>query len=693
MARRVKVQFREGVALVTIEGAEEGPRGLGFDAPARQALGEALGRALGAPGLRAVVLRAGPGGWPLAADPLADYAPEPAAPKPSAPNHAAPAPSLAALAECLAHAPVPVVAILSGTIGGGALALSQAVGLRLALSSTRFICPEAALGVLPAAGSLVRMVRRVGPVAALDFVLSGHARQGGALQGPAALAAGLCDALASDGAIETAALTEVLRLAALGDAAPVAPRAGVAENPGPALEALAAARPRWPASGPLAPVAARLIEVAEAALLLPFEAALAFEAVAYDDLFGSEVSAALRHLAQARRQAVAGLAGVGAEAPAQRVASVALWNQPERLAGALLARGLALRIGASDPARLEATLTAVAQAQEGAVQEGRLSPARREADWARLEPVAVAASLGPADLCLAAPQQAAELAALREGFAPGAEGARLALSGVLARPGELGFERLRGAMAVIWAGGPGQEGDLRRLAAVLRAEGAAVVHGLALNLHLEAAFLAAAERAVLAGATPLQVDEALTGYGFDAGPFALLDRQGLGTALRRLAVAGHRPGPLLDWLLREGRLGQAAGAGVYDHSAEAPANAPRAMPGEAAALAALREAAGVVARPLAAGEITVRVLAELAGAGAAALQEGAAHRASDIDLVAVAALGLARHCGGPMFWADRLGLVATRRRLRELAQEGAPAPVALWDVLIRNGRRFCELEG
>lgn len=685
MVRRVKVQFREGVALVTIEGAEEGPRGLGFDAPARQALGEALGRALGAPGLRAVVLRAGPGGWPLAADPLADYAPEPAAPGPVAP---APAPSLAALAECLAHAPVPVVAILSGTIGGGALALSQAVGLRLALSTTRFVCPEAALGVLPAAGSLVRMVRRVGPVAALDFVLAGRARQGGA-----ALAAGLCDALASDGAIETAALTEVLRLAALGDAAPVAPRAGVAENPGPALEALAAARPRLLASGPLAPVAARLIEVAEAALLLPFEAALAFEAVAYDDLFGSEVSAALRHLAQARRQAMAGLAGVGAEAPAQRVASVALWNQPERLAGALLARGLALRIGASDPARLEATLTAVAQAQEGAVQEGRLSPARREADWARLEPVAVAASLGPADLCLAAPQQAAELAALREGFAPGAEGARLALSGVLARPGELGFERLRGAMAVIWAGGPGQGGDLRRLAAVLRAEGAAVVHGLALNLRLEAAFLAAAERAVLAGATPLQVDEALTGYGFDAGPFALLDRLGLSAALRRLAVAGHRPGPLLDWLLREGRLGQAAGAGVYDHSAEAPANAPRAMPGEAAALAALREAAGVVARPLAAGEITAHVLAELAGAGAAALQEGAAHRAGDIDLVAVAALGLARHCGGPMFWADRLGLVATRRRLRELAQEGAPAPVALWDVLIRNGRRFCELEG
>lgn len=691
MARRVKVQFREGVALLTIDGAEEGTRGIGFDAPARQALGEALGSALGAPGLRALVLRAGPGGWPLAADPLADYAPEPAASNQSAP-------SLAALAERLAHAPVPVVAILAGTIGGGALALSQAVGLRLALSSTRFVSPEASLGVLPAAGSLVRMVRRAGPVAALDFVLAGAsvqggAAQGGALQGGAALAAGLCDAVASEGAIETAALTEVLRMAALGAAAPVAPRAGVAENPGPALEALAAARPRWPSAGPLAAVTARLVEVAEAALLLPFEAALAFEEVAYDDLAGTEVSAALCHLAQARRQALGGLAGLGAEAPAQRVASVALWNQPERLAGALLARGLAVRIGASDPARLEATLTAVAQAQEQAVQEGRLTPGRREADWARLEPVAAAASLGPADLCLAAPQQAEELAALRAGFAPGAGGAALALSGVLARPGELGFERMRGPASTIWAGGPGQEGDLRRLAAVLRAEGALVVHGLALNLRLEAAFLAAAERAVLAGATPLQVDEALTGYGFDEGPFALLDRLGLGTALRRLAVAGHGPGPFLDWLMREGRLGQAAGAGVYDHSAEAPAHAPRAMPGEAVALSALREAAGVVGRPLSAGEITGRVLAELAGAGAAALQEGAAHRAGDIDLVAVAALGLARHRGGPMFWADRLGLVAARRRLRDLAEEGAPAPVALWDVLIRNGRRFCELEG
>ncbi len=721
MARRVRLQRREGVALISLG---SGPAGAGFDAGLRAALDEALDGALDgaldaalgparpprpspvapapetetetapepAPDLKAIVLRAEPGGWPQARDPAQDYASGPGGP------------DLGALCTRIAFAPVPVVAVLTGTISGGALALSQAAGLRLALASTRFVCPEFGLGLLPAAGALVRLVRRVGAVAALDFVLAGRA-----VQGEAAMALGLCDAVASEGTIETAALTEALRVAALGAAAPFAPREGALEAPGAALDALAAARPRL-MQGPLAATAARLIEVAEAALLLPFDAALAFEAVAFQDLAAAPAAAALRYLAAAQ-QAGGQLAGLAAAAPVPPVHRVGLWNQPDRLALALIGRGVTVRFGATDPAQLQAAVTAVAQAQEAAVQAGRVSAARRDADWARLDLVAQPAELGAADplaadLILATPADAGELAALR-GSTPGP--GVLALSAVAPRGAELGFARARG-LALVWAAPrpadgaakpvpepvPDPEPDpqavaerLRRLAAVLRAEGAVVVHGTGLAARLEAVFVMAAERAVLAGARPQAVDAALTEWGFGEGPFARLDRLGLGQTRARLAPFGFAPGPWLSWLALEGRDGRAGGAGVFDYPAGAALGEP--MAEEGAVLAALRREAGVAPQALPAAEIVARVLAELAGAGAAALQQGAAHRASDLDLVAGAFLALAPHRGGPMFQADRGGLLALRKRLRALAEEGAPPPVRLLDVLIRNGRSFAEL--
>lgn len=668
MARRVKFQRREGVALITLAGSAEGPRGAGFDAGLRAGLAEALEGALRDPGLKAVVLRAGAGGWPQAEDPVSDYLPVPNAP------------DLAVLAERIAHAPVPVVAVLSGLVAGGGLALSQAAGLRLALASTRFFAPEFGLGTIPAAGTLVRLARRAGAAVALDVLAAPRP-----LGAEAAMRLGLCDAVASEGTIETAALSEALRVAQLGAAAPFPPREGSMAEPGRYLDALAEARARL-AAGPMAAVAQRAADVAEAALLLPFDEARGFEAVAFEDLTGAETCAALRHLAVARRLALDGLAGLPDAGPTERVTRVGLWNQPDRLVLALLGRGLSVQIGMSDPARLEAAVTAVAEAQEAALRAGRVDAARRDADWERLEPVAAPAAFAPTDLLLAAPARADELGALRRGLP---EGAVLAIEGGAPAAGELGFARAPG-LAEIRAIDPAQAAQLPRLAAVLRSDGSVVVHGAELGRRFEAACLAAAERAVLAGATPAAVDAALQGWGLAEPPFARLDRIGLATAQARLASVGLAPGPWLAWLGLEGRLGRASGAGVYDYPAGA---APRPMAETGAVLAALRAEAGIAPQVLSAAEIVARVLAELAGAGAAALQAGAAHRAPDLDLVAVAALGFPRVHGGPMFQADRRGLLATRKRLRALAEDGAPAPVTLWDVLIRNGRSFGELTG
>lgn len=664
MTKRARLQRREGVALITLAGAAEAPVGAGFDAGLRAALAGALAACDQDPDLRAIVLRAGEGGWPVAAEVPGDYA------------DTAEAPPLGALASRIAAARVPVVAVLTGTIAGGGLALAQAAGLRMALAGTRFVAPEAGLGLIPAAGGLVRLARRAGAVATLDFVAGGKV-----LDAQAAMRAGLCDAVASEGAIESAALTEALRVADAG-AAPLPPREGSVEDPARYLDGLAAARARLP-EGPLATVFARAAEVIEAAALLPLSEALEFEAVAYADLALAELSAALGHVGAARR-AAAQIAGAPVAGEVPRVGAVALWNQPDRIALGLLGRGLRVQVGATEPARIEASVRAIAEAQEAALQAGRVNAAKRDADWDRLEPVVAPDGFAPADLLLAAPQEG-ELARLRAALPAGT---LLALEGGGAGA-ELSFARWPG-LAEVWAAAPEPGAALHRLAAVLRAEGGAVVHTRALGARLEAALLAAAERAVMAGAAPAAVDAALIGWGFAEGPFARLDRIGLAAGQRLLAAAGRTGGAYLAWLGLEERTGRAAGRGVWLY---APGKPPAPWPDEAPVLEALRIEAGVVPRRLTAAEIVARVLAELAGEGAAALQAGGAHRAGDVDLVAIAATGFPRHRGGPLFQADRAGLLALRKQLRALVAEGAPEPVTLLDVLIRNGRRFGELDG
>ncbi len=659
MARRVKLQRREGVALVTLPGAG-GAQDPGFDADLCASLNGALDLCLKDEGLRAMVLRAGPGGWPVAADPARDY---------DGPGAA----RLASLTGRLAGAPVPVVAVLSGRISGGALALTQAVDLRMALADTVFAAPEYALGLIPAGGGLVRLARRAGAAQALSYVTSGHD-----WDAQAAMGLGLCDAVASEGAIESAAVSAALQVAEGGGEMPFAPRDGAVAAPQRALDDLAAARAGL-AGGVMAPVAQRAAEVVEAALLLPLSEALDFEAVALDDLRAAELAQALHHVAQAERSAARGGFAPAEGADLHRIA---LWNQPDRLALALLQQGREVIMGATDPGALEPAFSRIAHAQEAAVQAGTLDPDQREADWARLGAALDPAGLSGADLVLAAPG-AEEVPLLQ------ALGLPLALAGfAAARAQDLRVDTLPGLVALS-AGGAEAEPLLAPVADLLRATGDLVIQAApGLGARLRAAFWAAAERAVLAGATPEAVDAALREYGVAEPPFVQVDRLGIDTVLAQIAAAGRAPGAFFTFLQLEGQTGRAAGRGVYLYAGAMPQSAP----GLPEILAALRDEAGIAPQRLGAREIVARVLAELAGEGAQALQRGQAHRAGDLDLLALRVLGFPRAHGGPLFQADRAGLLATRTRLRALAAEGAPAPVTLWDVLIRNGRKFGDLD-
>ncbi len=183
-----------------------------------------------------------------------------------------------------------------------------------------------------------------------------------------------------------------------------------------------------------------------------------------------------------------------------------------------------------------------------------------------------------------------------------------------------------------------------------------------------------ADRLLLEGALPEQVDEALQGFGFRMGPFAVADLAGLdiGRAVRRrlaqeAEARGAPPPPpnVADRLCEQGRFGQKTSAGFYRY--DSGDRTPHPDP-EVAEIARRESAAqGIERRKVGTREILERCLFALVNEGAEILGEGIAEREGDVDVVWALGYGFPRECGGPMYWAQRIGLPAVVTALDRLA--------------------------
>jgi 3-hydroxyacyl-CoA dehydrogenase len=200
------------------------------------------------------------------------------------------------------------------------------------------------------------------------------------------------------------------------------------------------------------------------------------------------------------------------------------------------------------------------------------------------------------------------------------------------------------------------------------------------------------------GATPEQVDRAVEAFGFAMGPFRVGDLVGhdVSLAIRQHRKA-HSPGYLVstlpDKLCALGRLGQKTGAGWYDY----PEGPRRAVPSPVAAelVESHRAEIGVPPRLVDDAEIVDRLVYALVNEGARILEEGIAARASDIDVVYLTGYGFPRARGGPMFYADQVGLDRGLGRIREFGRNlhGDPAfwtPAPLLVRLAESGKKFGE---
>jgi 3-hydroxyacyl-CoA dehydrogenase len=198
------------------------------------------------------------------------------------------------------------------------------------------------------------------------------------------------------------------------------------------------------------------------------------------------------------------------------------------------------------------------------------------------------------------------------------------------------------------------------------------------------------------GATPEQVDRALTSFGMAMGIFAVDDMAGLDVAwrvrqeLRQFAGSARKP-LVADRLCEMGRFGQKTGGGWYRYGND---RTPLPDPGVLALIERVAAGAGIARRTFSDGEIVERTIYALVNEGARVLEEGFALRAADIDVVYVNGYGFPAWRGGPMFYADRVGLKTIYDRVaafhRELGDRWAPAP--LLERLAREGTTFHEMD-
>ena len=182
----------------------------------------------------------------------------------------------------------------------------------------------------------------------------------------------------------------------------------------------------------------------------------------------------------------------------------------------------------------------------------------------------------------------------------------------------------------------------------------------------------AADLLLLHGATPAQIDKAMTDFGYAMGPYEAQDMSGLDIAFanRRRQDADRDPNRIYvriaDKMVEAGRLGRKTGLGWYSYANDGKAGAD---PLVDALIIAESDHAGINRRHFSDDDITKRLLLAMINEGALILQEAIAQNAGDIDLVSVLGYGFPRWRGGLMHYADQLGMAAILAGLKDFSTE------------------------
>ena len=605
---------------------------------------------------------------------------------------------------------VPIVTAINGVALGGGLEMALASDARVAAETAQVGLPEVKLGLFPGYGGTVRLPRLTSAAVAIEWISTGKSHS--AAQ---AAADGVVDEVTIPGQLRSAALA---RLAALIDSGGWRARRAHRHGPfAPDSDAFGQARAQLKKDALLQPAALTAVELMEACAALGRDPALQREHRAFARIARTQAAASLVQLFVSEQRVKGKAKSYGKQATSVgRVGVVGAGIMGGGIAYTSASRGFPVVMKDVAPKALEQGTAEARKLLEKQVRAGRLTTDQMDDVLSTIHPQLDYEDFGSLDLVIEAVVENMEIKkrVLSEIEQRTGGSAVIAsntsslsiesMAAGLARPEHfLGLhffnpvpvmplvEVVRGSRtsATALASAVGYAAALGKTPIVVRD-----CPGFLVNRILTA-YLLGGFRAMRDGADFRVMDQVMESFGWPMGPAYLQDVIGLDTLLRVVEVisAGYPRRMTFDFpiapglLLESGRLGQKGGAGYYRYEVD-PKGKPKKFPdAEACALLASLQAPG--ARPLEAQEIIERLMLPMIIEASLCLEQDVADSAEEIDLALVLGLGFPRYAGGPLKYADWLGLKRVVERCDAYASLGPLyAPTERMRAMARAGERY-----
>ena len=580
-------------------------------------------------------------------------------------------PGLPELLAAIENSTKPIIAAIHGTALGGGFEVALACHYRCAISSAKVGLPEVKLGLLPGAGGTQRVPRIAGVKVALDMITSGNP-----IAASKALALGLIDSVVEENELEAGAINYGKHLVSSG--APLKRIRDISIDPS-TVEAgfFDAAREQLAkrARGQIA--ADRIVSCIQAAVDLPMDAGLERERELFTELVTSPESAAMRHIFFAERQA-SKIKNLSKGTPVRAIIkkNYSITMKKGKLTEAQMEQCMSLVSGSTDYgdiANADMVIEAVFENLE-----------LKKEIFVKLDaickPGAILASntsYQDVDAIAAATSRPQDVLGMHF-FSP----ANVMKLLEVVRGAETADDVLATAMLIG-----------KKIGKVCALSG--VCYGFIGNRML-GGYGREAQMLMMDGCTPAQVDNALEGFGMAMGPVAMSDLAGLDIGYKARENRDDvpddpKPYGVADMLVEMGRLGQKTGGGFYKYDEKTRARISD--PSVEEMIKTQAEKLNIQQREFSDQEILERCLYPLINEGALILEEGIAQRPSDIDVVYVFGYAFPAAKGGPMHYADRVGLKRVFDKICEFRdREGElywkPAP--LLEKLAKEGKTFAE---
>jgi len=611
----------------------------------------------------------------------------------------------------LEDCPKPLVAAIHGAAFGGGLELAMAAHYRVANPGAQVGQPEVKLGIIPGAAGTQRLPRLAGVAKAVEMCAEGNP-----VKASEAFECGILDRL-MDGDLGAGAIAFARQIA--GKPGPKtrerSEKLGTPEHNAP-IFAAARQNARTKQRGMTAPLAA--IDAVEAATLMPFEQGCDFERNRFIECLFSEQSKALIHVFFGERE-VAKVPGVPKETPVLPVTAAAVVGAGTMGGGIAMVfanAGIPVLLKEVDQPSLDRGLANIRKNYANSLSKGRLTQPFVDERLKLIQPTLSFDGFSTVDMVVEAVFEGMELKKLVF-----AELDRVCKPGAIlaSNTSTLNIDEIASSTArpeLVIGTHFFSPANVMRLLEVVRGRATSkeviatcmqlskklgkvgVLVGNCMGFvgnRMFGPYRREAQFLVEEGANVEAVDKALFDFGMAMGPLATGDLAGLdvGWRIRReyrqLQDPNVRQPFAEDKLCELGRFGQKTGAGWYKYDQQRRAEPDPTVP---ALLKEWTEKAGIPQRVISSDEIVDRCIYAMVNEGARILEQGYALRATDIDIIYLYGYGFPSYRGGPMWYADRIGLDKVHNRVCEFHQQfGAlwePAP--LLEQLASQGKTFSD---